>query len=360
MLCEGTPVAANGQHSQVGLLRNIILPVHKLFTSFVTANVIPSLVCREESDVIHRGSHKLGKTIGTSRRRPWEVLKLLIDLFRAADLSPEPADSPEVIYPWFCPQATPTLSRLYSCHRKSRHVRQWNMTPAPTTSQLPLFQKNKGQDHQTTNPAVILQVPASASLLYPECQLPSNSHRTYLQDENPKAGEPDLCTSYPGGTLTYQSGKIPPLPSSPQARVQAQRQERTWSKGSDVVYRTVSNSGLRKASGEGFYIGNWMEGFWHNSSSICWETQLDRWTHGDSLCDLPKIHDFCLKRNNSLPSHANDMSNAPWIFFLITHNNTLCPEYFMNMNLTIMQFNSVFTGQHQISEIETYSHQGKG
>ena len=73
----------------------------------------------------------------------------------------------------------------------------------------------------------------------------------YLQNKNPDAWKPDLGTSCLGGTLTYQSRKIPSVPSPPH-RFQAHRQERTWSKRGDVVYRSVSDNGLRKATEEGF------------------------------------------------------------------------------------------------------------
>ena len=41
MLCQGTPVAAKDHHSQVGLLRNVVRPVHRLLTSFAMTNVLP-------------------------------------------------------------------------------------------------------------------------------------------------------------------------------------------------------------------------------------------------------------------------------------------------------------------------------
>lgn len=52
----------------------------------------------------------------------------------------------------------------------------------------------------------------------------------------------------------------------------------------------------------------------------------------------------------ALPPHGNE-AMTPWIFFLMAFNNIFCPEYFMNMNLAVMKFNSIFTGQKQISEI---------
>lgn len=80
--------------------------------------------------------------------------------------------------------------------------------------------------------------------------------------------------------------------------------------------------------------------------------------HGDLLRDLPETHDFCYKRSNCLPSCDNDMSNAPQIFHL-AYKNILCPECLMNINLAIMQYNSIFTGQQQISEIAMFSPQDK-
>lgn len=38
---QRTPAAAEGQHSQVGLLSIVIVPVHRLLTSFAIANVLP-------------------------------------------------------------------------------------------------------------------------------------------------------------------------------------------------------------------------------------------------------------------------------------------------------------------------------
>jgi len=44
------------------------------------------------------------------------------------------------------------------------------MTPTSATSQLPLLQENKAQDHLITNATEIFLVPASASLPCPKCQ----------------------------------------------------------------------------------------------------------------------------------------------------------------------------------------------
>jgi len=72
------------------------------------------------------------------------------------------------------------------------------------------------------------------------------------------------------------------------------------------------------------------------------------------------MHDFCYERSNSLTSHGNVICNTPRVFFLLAYSNRLCPEYFTNMNLAVMQFDSVFTGQQQISEKAMFSDWGEG
>lgn len=123
MLHQGTPVAAEGQHSWVGLPRNVTVPVHRLLTSSARSNVLPSV---QRMVMSSTGASEVRQKIGTSRSL-WEILEFLVDLFRTADLFPEPADSPRVTYLWFCFQTAPTFSRLYSWHRKSWHMTQWNI-----------------------------------------------------------------------------------------------------------------------------------------------------------------------------------------------------------------------------------------
>lgn len=168
-----------------------------------------SLWCREEW--YHpQALQKLDKTIGTSRS-PWEILELLVDLFRTAGLFPEPADSPRVMYPWFCFQTVSTFSRLHTWCRKSWHMKQWNIALSTNYLTVP----SSLEKHQITNFTEILLVPASASLPCPKHQLPDNSHRMYLPDEKPVSLWAWFRLLLPGDTLTVQSGRFPAVHSSP-------------------------------------------------------------------------------------------------------------------------------------------------
>lgn len=51
--------------------------------------------------------------------------------------------------------------------------------------------------------------------------------------------------------------------------------------------------------------------------------QYSEWTLGDLICDLSEMHDFRYSINNSLPSHSNDKSSAPCIFFLMAYSTAI-------------------------------------
>lgn len=67
---EGTSLAAKSQHRQLGLLRNVIAPVHRLLTSFATVNVLPSVQRRVMSSTGTSEARQNNRDIQKSLRDP--------------------------------------------------------------------------------------------------------------------------------------------------------------------------------------------------------------------------------------------------------------------------------------------------
>lgn len=87
MLHQGTPAAAEGQHSQVGLLSILIVPVHRFLTSFAIANILPSVQRRVILSTGTSEARQKNRDIQKSLRDPWASCW-------PDSLFPEPADSP--------------------------------------------------------------------------------------------------------------------------------------------------------------------------------------------------------------------------------------------------------------------------
>lgn len=68
VLHQETPAAAEGQHSQVGLLRNV--PVYRLITSFAIANILPSVQRRVMSSTGISEARQNNRDIQKSLRDP--------------------------------------------------------------------------------------------------------------------------------------------------------------------------------------------------------------------------------------------------------------------------------------------------
>lgn len=58
-----------------------------------------------------------------------------------------------------------------------------------------------------------------------------------------------------------------------------------------------------------------------------------------------------------MSSHSNGKSNVPWIFFM---KAWIMAILFMNVKLAVMQFDSMFSGQEQTTEIAAFFLSGKG
>lgn len=91
---------------------------------------------------------------------------------------------------------------------------------------------------------------------------------------------------------------------------------------------------------------------------LCWETWLNGWAHGGIWYMI--YQRYVISDTGEIPA----CSDIPMVWAM-PHRSSfwwrrLSPECFMNVKLTVMQFNETFSGQGQTIEITVFSDKGKG
>lgn len=173
------------------------------------------------------------------------------------------------------------LSSNYACSfqiiQLPQKIKTHETVKHDTPPQHPLLHRSlfRRTRHRITIPQSPLRYLQSSFVISSLSQIPVSEQ---FLDKNPNGYLPDLGTSSPGGTLTYQSGKIPSSTVlTTQGSITEARKDMVKKRVNYVLSTSVSNNGLRKASGEGFLRWKLNRGILTNFLQFA---EKPKWTDG--------------------------------------------------------------------------------